>query len=336
MNIRTLSGPVLALCLLGACSSGETAVDAAPDTSPAPGDSGDSGGGGDGAVATMDGAAGTMDGDDLTPDQDPDSSAAAADANVPTLVVGGNARVTATALNLRTGVGTSNAIITSMPCGSQVGLLGGPSSGWWNVRYGMDMGWASGAYLIAESAFDPAICMHTDAGAATDAASAGDSGAPAMPMEISAVFDRARLGVGYSYYWGHGSWRDDGTQLGSCSGTCPSCTHTGQYGADCSGFVAKVWQIPGPSPLTTDLHPYSTYNFYNQSTHWSRVDRATIRPGDALVYNANGEGHIMLFESGSDPWGSIWTYEARGCSTGIVHNLRTAASMYVAIRREGF
>jgi hypothetical protein len=245
--------------------------------------------------------------------------------------------VTAQALNLRTGVGTSNAIITAMPCGSQVGLLAGPMSGWWNVRYGTQMGWASGVYLIADSAFDPAICDRADAGAGDAAAPVGDSGGTAStPMEIAAVFDRARLGVGYSYYWGHGSWRDDGTQPGSCSGTCPSCTHTGQYGADCSGFVAKVWQIPGPSPLTTDLHPYATYNFYNQSTHWSRVDRATIRPGDALVYNANGAGHIMLFESGSDPWGNIWTYEARGCSYGIVHNLRVAGATYVAIRREGF
>jgi hypothetical protein len=43
----------------------------------------------------------------------------------------------------------------------------------------------------------------------------------------------------------------------------------------------------------------------------------------------------MLFESGADPWGSIWTYEARGCSTGVVHNLRVAPAQYIAIRREG-
>lgn len=90
-----------------------------------------------------------------------------------------------------------------------------------------------------------------------------------------------------------------------------------------------------PSLLTTDLHPYSTVNFFNDATHGSKVDRATLRPADALVYNANGAGHIMLFESGTDPWGSIWTYEARGCSTGVSHNLRVASSQFIAIRREG-
>ena len=141
--------------------------------------------------------------------------------------------------------------------------------------------------------------------------------------------------MGYSYYWGHGSWGTDGRNHGSCSGSCPSCTHTGSYGADCSGFVAKVWQIPSASPVTTDRHPYSTYNFVNSTTHWSRVARTAVRPGDALTYNTNGAGHIVLFESGSDPWGSVWTYEARGCATGIVHNLRTVGSNYVGIRREG-
>lgn len=34
-----------------------------------------------------------------------------------------------------------------------------------------------------------------------------------------------------------------------------------------------------------------------------------------------------------DPWGSMVTYEARGCSYGIVHNWRTCSSDYVAARR---
>ena len=72
--------------------------------------------------------------------------------------------------------------------------------------------------------------------------------------------------------------------------------------AGCSGFVAKCWQTPTPSPITTDLHPYSTYNFRYQTTHWSPVPRAQIHPGDALVYNENGAGHIVLFESGA-AWG---------------------------------
>lgn len=60
-----------------------------------------------------------------------------------------------------------------------------------------------------------------------------------------------------------------------------------------------------------------------------------LQPADALVYNADGHGHMVLVESSSDPWGNLWLYEARGCATGIVHNLRSIDSSYQAIRREG-
>ncbi len=153
-------------------------------------------------------------------------------------------------------------------------------------------------------------------------------------MTRDAIIELAQSGVDYSYYWGHGNWRSDGTELGSCSGSCPDCTHSGSYGADCSGFVAKVWQVPGPSPVTTNAHPYSTRNFRYSETHWDRIDRADAVRADAFVYrnSTNTGGHVVLFESG-DPWGQLWTYEARGCSPGIVRNLRTLSSSYVAIRR---
>lgn len=274
--------------------------------------------------------------DDVTPDVGPDGGAPAepdmgmADMNAGAIAVGGVARVTADSLNLRTGAGTTNPVILVMPCGARVDVAGGPDMGWWMVKYMTQTGWASGKYLVAESAFSPAMC-------ARPADMAGMQPAPdgGLAPEVRDIFDRAKLGVGYSYYWGHGSWRADGQQHGTCTGSCPSCTHGGSYGADCSGFVAKCWQIPSPSPITQDLHPYSTYNFYNQTTHWSVVQRTKIQPADAMTYNANGAGHIVLFESGNDPWGNVWLYEARGCATGIVHNLRTVANTYITIRREG-
>ncbi|RME28350.1 MAG: PEGA domain-containing protein, partial [Deltaproteobacteria bacterium] len=153
-------------------------------------------------------------------------------------------------------------------------------------------------------------------------------------MTRQQIIDLAKPAVGYSYWWGHGCWRTDGTQHGSCSGSCPDCTHSGSYGADCSGFVAKVWQVPSSSAVTTDSHPYSTREFRYSETHWDQIPRDQAQIADAFVYrnSSNTAGHIVLYESG-DPWGSIWTYEARGCSYGIVHNLRTLSSSYVAIRR---
>jgi hypothetical protein len=166
------------------------------------------------------------------------------------------------------------------------------------------------------------------------AAAAAPRPAAAAPeaMTRAEIINLAKSGVGYSYYWGHGSWRTDGTQHGSCSGSCPSCSHSGAYGADCSGFAAKVWQVPSPSPVSTNSHPYSTYNFRNETTHWTRVSRDNARQADCLVYNSSGAGHIVVYESG-DAWGSFWAYECKGCSYGCVRNLRTASSSYIGIRR---
>ena len=157
--------------------------------------------------------------------------------------------------------------------------------------------------------------------------------APAQ-MTRNEIIDLAISGVDYSYWWGHGCWRSDGAQLGSCSGSCPDCTHSGSYGADCSGYAAKVWQVPSPSPIETNAHPYSTREFRYNTTHWDPVARDEALRGDCFVYrnSSNTAGHIIVYESG-DPWGNVWAYEARGCSYGIVHNLRSLTSSYIAIRR---
>jgi hypothetical protein len=157
----------------------------------------------------------------------------------------------------------------------------------------------------------------------------------AATWTVADAMDRARSGVGFSYFWGGGCWNPDASAKGSCSGSCPSCSHSGTWGADCSGYVAKVWQVPRSVATTTCSHPYSTDNFYNEEREWKTIPRGQARRGDALVYRKNGAGHIFIFDSG-DPWGSMKAYEAKGCSYGIVVNSRTASSDYKAIRRTGF
>lgn len=152
--------------------------------------------------------------------------------------------------------------------------------------------------------------------------------------ELSAqdVIDWAQSGMGYSYWWGNGRWRTDKASTGSCSGSCPRCTHSGSYGADCSGFVAKVWRVPTSTPRTTNGHPYSTWHFYNNTTHWKRVDRGSAKQADAMVYRSKSGGHVFLYDR-ADPWGTMWAYECKSCRGGCTHNLRTATSTYRAIRR---
>jgi peptidoglycan-N-acetylglucosamine deacetylase len=57
------------------------------------------------------------------------------------------ARTTAN-LNLRTGPGTQHTILLVMPLGSVVGILSGPTGGWYQVNYNGTIGWASATYLM--------------------------------------------------------------------------------------------------------------------------------------------------------------------------------------------
>jgi hypothetical protein len=151
-------------------------------------------------------------------------------------------------------------------------------------------------------------------------------------MTRQQVIDIAQTARGYSYWWGHGRWRSDGAYHGSCSGTCPRCSHSGSYGADCSGMVAKAWQVPSPTSIDVNSHPYSTYQFRYGMNHWTRIDRGSVQKADALVYRSKNGGHVFLYDH-ADPWGMMWAYECKGCAAGCVLNLRSAGSAYVAIRR---
>lgn len=228
-------------------------------------------------------------------------------------------------LNLRTGAGTGYRVRLVIPKGGTVTTVNRstPVKGWYNVKYNGVTGWAYGSYLNKVS-------------------SGGGSSTPSGSITAKnrdGAIRRAKAGVGYSYWWGHGRWSPNGpssSTKGACYGSCPNCRHSGSYGADCSGYVAKIWQVPSSNTsLTNDSHPYSTSSFASDSSLWRGVKRASVKKGDAMNYRSGGSGHIFLYESG-DGWGSMWAYEAKGCSYGVRRNIRTASSAYRAIARTGY
>ncbi len=242
--------------------------------------------------------------------------------------IGSHLKTTAS-LNLRTGAGTGYRVRLVVPKGATVTSINRttPSGGWYNVKYNGITGWSYGSYLNLVS---------SGGGGGGGGTSGGGN---ISSNDRNGAILRAKSGVGFSYYWGHGSWIPNGatsSTRGSCTGSCPNCRHGGRYGADCSGYIGKIWEVPSSnSTLTSDSHPYSTFSFDGGNSQWRSVSRSSIARADAMVYNSNGAGHIFLFESG-DGWGSMWAYEAKGCSYGIIHDLRTASSAYKAIRRTGY
>lgn len=277
-------------------------------------------------------AMGTVGGESL---QGADESAVAVSEITASYPIGTTVATTAN-LNLRTGPSTSNRVILVMPTGARAVTVQytAPQNGFYKVRYGSTEGFCYGGYLRLIS---------TPGGGGGSTGGSGSTGGGTSSSLMTQVFERAAAGVGFAYWWGHGAWLAGGptsSTQSTCYGSCPSCSHAGHYGADCSGFVAKSWIVPGSnSTLSNDEHPYSTWNFYNTTGggQWAGVSRSSARHGDALVYNTGSEGHIFLIDHG-DAWGSMWVYEAPGCASGggrIHHTIRTASSAYRAIRRHG-
>jgi len=215
------------------------------------------------------------------------------------------------AVNLRQSPSIDAPISMVVPEGATMSLLqSAPENGFYKVNYQGREGWSYGAYLGV-------VVLKTASSGLTEA-------------ERDNIMERGSLVVGYSYWWGHGRF-GCGLGHGSCSGSCPSCSHSGSAGADCSGFVAKAWDVPwGASGTCTDGHPYSTYTFYDYRYYWSKISRDNATRADAFVH----PGHMFLRRGGGDNWGNIQVYECSGCSTGCVTHYRTAASDYIVIRRD--
>ena len=240
------------------------------------------------------------------------------------LAVNGKMRATAN-VNLRTGAGTSFSVIAVIPSGTVVTLVSAtPKSGFLNIQFNGTSGWSSATYLTEVAS----------SGAPSSGGTVDLDGAPSPDNAIA----RAKTVVGFSYFWGGGGWLASGatsSNKGSCTGSCPSCSHSGKYGADCSGLIAKAWQF-GAKAIEVNSHPYSTADFVSPvSGKWSNIARGSLRKGDALVYRSGGAGHIVMYEKG-DGWGTPTVIECRACAAGCVYNARSIPTAYKAIRRAGF
>jgi len=166
------------------------------------------------------------------------------------------------------------------------------------------------------------------------------SAPPSEPPD--AIVCRGLSAVGFSYWWGGECWCSNGCApdlVGCAPGVCtpnagstgcPDCTHTGTYGADCSGFVSRAWQVP--DPLATNACNTARYvasSFTADHEYWNVVPMNDLRPADAVA----SDSHVILVIGYEDAFGEHDCVEAKGCSYGIVRNSRTFSSVYSGARR---
>ncbi len=163
---------------------------------------------------------------------------------------------------------------------------------------------------------------------------------PSEPPD--AIVCRGLSGIGFSYWWGGECWCGSGCDpdLASCepgvctvnagATGCPDCTHSGTYGADCSGFVSKAWQVPDPIGVSAcNVARYVASSFTVDHEYWDVVPMSTLQPADAVA----SDSHVILVVGDEDGYGAYDAAEAKGCIYGIVRNTRTFSSVYSGARR---
>jgi len=114
---------------------------------------------------------------------------------------------------------------------------------------------------------------------------------PVTPLQI---LDIAKSALGTRYVHGAESWSTE-TLLGA--------------GVDCSGLIAKAWQLPRAAESWEELDARPTTETLNVATkRWLKLPLRDRQPGDALVRYETDVRHAFIYER--DEGDRVWVYEA--------------------------
>ncbi|MBQ7623820.1 MAG: C40 family peptidase [Clostridia bacterium] len=184
----------------------------------------------------------------------------------------GNAKITASALNVRSAPGTQNSIVTKLYEGNVCEIIG-INSGWLKVTYGSDTGYIHPDYIEVVSASVTAKgsssggAKSSGGGAAATGGSASSGSIRRSIIEYAAKF----LGVPYSY-----------------GGSSPS-------GFDCSGFTKYVFDNFGITLARSSADQYSS--------SVTKISRSDLNLGDLVFFSRNKAGvvgHVGIYVGNGD------------------------------------
>lgn len=255
---------------------------------------------------------------------------------------------TTTAVNLRTGAGTGNAIIATVGEGTALIVEADTGSGWYKVNYDGESGYMSADYLSFSETMDLTAQGWVDG---TDVRMRAAAGTDSEIVRVTTYGESVEiLGV-------DGEWYkvSAGGKTGYIRGDYVSFTEPDPSQAPAAGSIGEqivafaeqflgtpyVWA--GSSPSGFDCSGFVSYVFKNfgytvnrtaasMYTNGVAVDKSELQIGDAVFFASSSEsiGHVGIYIGDGE-----FIHSSSGCGYVTISGLDESyySRMYVGARR---
>ncbi len=255
---------------------------------------------------------------------------------------------TTTAVNLRTGAGTGNAIIATVSEGTALIVEADTGSGWYKVNYDGESGYMSADYLSFSETMDLTAQGRVDG---SDVRMRAAAGTDSEIVRVTTYGESVEiLGV-------DGEWYkvSAGGKTGYIRGDYVSFTEPDPSQAPAAGSIGEqivafaeqflgtpyVWA--GSSPSGFDCSGFVSYVFKNfgytvnrtaasMYTNGVAVDKSELQIGDAVFFASSSEsiGHVGIYIGDGE-----FIHSSSGCGYVTISGLDESyySRMYVGARR---
>lgn len=255
---------------------------------------------------------------------------------------------TTTAVNLRTGAGTGNAIIATVGEGTALIVEADTGSGWYKVNYDGESGYMSADYLSFSETMDLTaqgwvdgsdVRMRAAAGTDSEIVRVTTYGESVEILGVDGEWYKVSAGGKTGYIRGdYVSFTEPdpsqapaagsiGEQIVAFAeqflGTPYVWAGSSPSGFDCSGFVSYVFKNFGYTVNRTAASMY---------TNGVAVDKSELQIGDAVIFASSSEsiGHVGIYIGDGE-----FIHSSSGCGYVTISGLDESyySRMYVGARR---
>lgn len=255
---------------------------------------------------------------------------------------------TTTAVNLRTGAGTGNAIIATVSEGTALIVEADTGSGWYKVNYDGESGYMSADYLSFSETMDLTaqgwvdgsdVRMRAAAGTDSEIVRVTTYGESVEILGVDGEWYKVSAGGKTGYIRGdYVSFTEPdpsqapaagsiGEQIVAFAeqflGTPYVWAGSSPSGFDCSGFVSYVFKNFGYTVNRTAASMY---------TNGVAVDKSELQIGDAVFFASSSEsiGHVGIYIGDGE-----FIHSSSGCGYVTISGLEESyySRMYVGARR---